>query len=260
MQPFLQHDDPDPQEISEHYTPEIRSELRALWEAQNVQPTMRAQLVALGEKLTDLRRADLLGAAAWHIPALADEFPQAMGWLTFNHAAYFKMTEILWRYRGWLREFMLAYLAKRFRVAVFGGDWTALGCAKPTSGQSGGAWVDFADIPKVLARGKVVVNFSAGYDEEGITAKPFEIAASGACMVHNRWRGLEDFFEVDKQIRSFHRAREAADVIGALLADDPSRRDMAAAARARVERDHSWDSRLLRMLTAAGFAPEAFKS
>jgi hypothetical protein len=256
MQPFLAQDDPDPQEISEHYLPEIRSELRALWEAQNVPAAMRHQLEALGEKLVELRRADLLGAAAWHISTLADEFPQAMGWLTFNHLVYFQMVEVLWRLRGWLREFMLAYLAKRFRVAVFGGDWSALGCAKPASGS---AWVEFSDIPKVLARGKVALNLSAGYDEEGITAKPFEIAASGACMVHNRSRELEDFFTVGQEIAAFHRPREARDVIDSLLSDDPRRRAMAAAARARVERDHSWDSRLKRMLGAAGLEVDSLK-
>jgi glycosyltransferase involved in cell wall biosynthesis len=255
MKPFLEQDDPDPQEIGEHYVPSIRADMRTLFEGLSVEPALRNQLIALGDRLIDLRRADMLAAAAWHIPALADEFPQAMGWLTFNHQVYFQMTELLWRLRGWLREFMLAYLARHFRVAVFGGDWGALGCAKPGNG-----WVDLADMPKVLARGKVVVNLSAGYDEEGITAKPFEIAASGACMVHNRCRGLEDFFTIGSEVESFHRPREARDAIAALLADDSRRRSIGAAARARVERDHSWDSRLQRLLTCAGLTIDSFRA
>jgi hypothetical protein len=257
MQPFLELRDPDPQEIGEHFTAGIREELAAMWDRQNVEPALRAQLRALGERLTEYRRRDMFTAAAWHIPALADEFPQAMRWLTFNPRAYFDMVALLWRYRGWHREFILSYLARHFRVAVFGGDWTALGCAKPTSGPGG--WVDFQDIPNALARGKVVLNLTAGYDEEGITAKPFEIAASGCAMLHNWNRGLESFFDIGSEIAAFHRPREAVEQVEMLLSDEHRRRAMGEAARARLEREHSWDSRLIRLVEACGFSIESFK-
>lgn len=257
MQPFLDQRNPDPQEIGEHFTSGIREELAAMWERQNVEPALRAQLGALGERLTEYRRRDMFTAAAWHVPALAGEFPQAMTWLTFNPRAYFDLVALLWRYRGWHREFMMSYFARHFRVAVFGGDWSALGCAKPTSGS---AWVDFQDIPRVLARGKVVLNLTAGYDEEGITAKPFEIAASGCAMLHNWNKGLESFFEIGTEIAAFRRPREAVGQVETLLSDDARRRAMGEAARARLEKDHSWDSRLARLLCASGFSIDSFKS
>jgi spore maturation protein CgeB len=120
--------------------------------------------------------------------------------------------------------------------------------------------VDFADIPQVLARGKIVVNLSACYDEEGITAKPFEIAASGCAMLHNRSKGIEQFFEDHREIAVFDRPRQAIQQVEALLSDDRRRRDMGAAARARVERDHSWDTRLTRLLTCSGFALDSFRA
>jgi spore maturation protein CgeB len=112
----------------------------------------------------------------------------------------------------------------------------------------------------VLARGKVVLNLTAGYDEEGITAKPFEIAASGCAMLHNWNKGLESFFEIGTEIAAFRRPREAVDQVEALLSDDARRRAMGDAARARLERDHSWDTRLGRLLTACGFTIDSFKS
>ena len=45
---------------------------------------------------------------------------------------------------------------------------------------------------------------------------------------------------------------------GRLTVDDE--RVMGAAARARVERDHSWDTRLTRLLTCSGFALDSFRA
>jgi len=242
MDCFVEQDNPDPQELSEHYTDGIRSELSALWDAQNVPPRLNAQLRSLGERLMQYRLADPLHATARSIPALADEFPQAMGWLTFNHTVYFAMAELMWRYRGWQREFMVRYLSRRFRVAVLGGS------------------TDFAEIPSVLARGKIVINCNRGCDEEGLTAETFEIAASGgAALVQSRVYGLSEHFEIGREVEMFDRPSEAAEVIGALLADNARRQAMSAAARARVERDHSWDSRIERLLAPAGMKLANFR-
>jgi hypothetical protein len=77
-------------------------------------------------------------------------------------------------------------------------------------------------------------------------------------MVHNRCRELDRFFAPGPEIETFHRPREARDVVSALLDDEARRRAIGGAARARVEREHSWDSRLLRMLDAAGFNRDWF--
>ena len=58
-----------------------------------------------------------------------------MRWLTINHVTYFKMTAQLYKCRAWLRHFVPAYLAKYFRVGIFGGDWTGMNCIR---GQWGG--------------------------------------------------------------------------------------------------------------------------
>ena len=183
-----------------------------------------------------------------------------MRWLTINHATYFKMTAHLYKVRSWLRHFMPAYLARHFRVAIFGGDWTGMGCIKGQWGGNGAStapgagWIDLADMPKVLAKGAVTLNLSAGYDEEGITAKPFEIAASGVAMLHNDATGLSDFFDLGKEAFAFSTPRQARRVIEQLIDDPTKRRAVGTAARARLEKDHSWDSRLIRLLTSAGIA------
>jgi spore maturation protein CgeB len=69
----------------------------------------------------------------------------------------------------------------------------------------------------------------------------FEAAASGAPIISDRWPGLETFFKPGEEILI---ADSRADVI-ALLSDfsEQRRRDLAAAARQRVLRDHTAERR-----------------
>ncbi len=257
LKPFLDADDPDPRDIMFSYVDEIRAGLEALW-AADAPPQLRPQLQAISGKLLGARLNEPLKASIWHMQAFADEFPVAMRWLTVNHQTYFKMTAHLYKIRSWLRQFMPAYLAKHFRFAIFGGDWSSMGCIKGEWTKSspvapGSRWIDMADFPKVLANGKVVLNLNAGYDEEGITAKPFEIAAAGRAMLHNDATGLGDFFEIGKEVFSFATPKQAKQVVRELIDDPTQRRQVEIAARARFEKDHTWDGRLERLLSLAGF-------
>jgi len=254
LRPFLDAEDPDPRDLMLSYADDIRAGLDALWKS-DAPDMLRPQLQALSSKLLDARLNDPLKASIWHVPGLAQEFPVAMRWLTANHLSYFKMTAHLYKLRNWLRHFMPAYLARYFRLAIFGGDWTGMGCIKGEWGSNapstglGTGWIDLADMPKVLAKGRLTLNLSAGYDEEGITAKPFEIAASGVTMLHNDATGLGDFFKLGEEAFSFSTPKEARKIVQEMI-DDPVRcRAVGAAARARLEKDHSWDSRLTRLLS-----------
>lgn len=272
--PFLDSDDPDLRDIMLSYVHDIQAGLDALWKS-DAPESLRPQLAALASRLLSARLAEPLKASVWHLPALGDEYPLAMRWLTANPLSYFKMTAHLYKLRSWLRQFMPAYLARHFRVAVFGGDWTGMGCIKgewgnndPSAslatgsstllgrGPSASGWVDQADIPKVLAKGAVTLNLSAGYDEEGITAKPFEIAASGVAMLHNEATGLSDFFELGKEAFSFSTPKQARQIVQELVADPARRRAVGRAARARLEKDHSWDTRLQRLLSLSNHSSQ----
>jgi hypothetical protein len=246
LKPFLDADDPDPRELMMSYVDEIRAGLDALWKS-DAPEMLRPQLAALSSKLLEARLNDPLRASIWRVPAIAQEFPIAMRWLTANHLTYFKMTAQLYKLRNWLRHFMPAYLARHFRVGIFGGDWSGMGCIKGQWGVNG--WIDLADMSKVLSKGRVTLNLSAGYDEEGITAKPFEIAASGVTMLHNDATGLSEFFDIGREAFSFSTPKQARQIVQEMI-DDPARcRAIGTAARARLEKDHSWDNRLTRLLS-----------
>jgi len=69
-------------------------------------------------------------------------------------------------------------------------------------------------------------------------------------MLHNEATGLADFFKLESEAFSFATPKQARQIVQRLLDDPAKRRSVGAAARARLEKDHSWDARLERLLAA----------
>lgn len=250
--PFLEMDDPDPREMTAVVAVGTRAELRAIWNAKAPKDLV-PMLETLGERLVDLKLDHPTIATTRLIASISDEFAPCLWWLTANSGVYFAMCERLWQLRRWQRLFVPAYLAKYFRVAVFGGDWSALGVET-------GPWVSYEQMPAAFARGLVALNIVNGMDEEGLTAKTFEIAAGGAALLNNDCRGLDEAFEIGTEVETFITPHDARERITELKDNPAKRRAMGEAARERVVRDHSWDKRVLTMLRLAGFNPDAFRA
>jgi hypothetical protein len=255
LEPFLELDDPNPQDINEVVSVRVRDELTALWEASGP-AEMRAQLAAWTERAIELKQANPALALIRHISRLGEEFPGATWWLTAMYPIYFQAANILCSFRNWQRHFYLAYLSKYFRVGLFGGKWSHV--SNPADQALTGQWVDYEQIPTALARGKVALNIVGGWDEEGMTLKTFEIAACGTPMIHNNCVGLAEAFEPGREVMAFNTPREARLAVEYLLADAGARRQMGQAARGRLLRNHTWSDRLLRMFQLAKLPIEAF--
>ncbi len=249
--PFLQQDDPDPAEMYAVCAQHISAELDALWATSPDQ--LRPALTIVGKKLIELKQQNPRAALANHLPFMEENYPRTMWWLIENSAFYFRAAEILYKFRTWQRAFIPVYLAKYFKVAIFGGDWSHLGIP-------GGGWVNFADMPKALARGKVSLNIVGGWDEEGLTAKTFEMAAAGVPILHNDCVGLGDCYDIGKEIEVFDRPSEARAKVQALIDSPARRREMGNAIRARTERDHHWGPRVKSMIELAGLPVDAFRA
>jgi hypothetical protein len=251
--PFLSQDDPSPQEMNLVVAEQVRAALKNLWQS-DAPPALRPELEAWSERIIELKLANPALATIRHVGRLTEEFPMSMWWMTAMYPVYFKAATILFNFRTWQRHFYLAYLSKYFRVGLFGGNWSHVGSASQDSAQ----WVDFPQMPQVFARGKIALDIVGGWDEEGLTAKTFEIAACGMAMVHNDCVGLAEAFEAGKEIEVFSTPRQARQVVAELL-DDPKRRaEMAEACRARFLRDHTWAHRVRRMFELAGMPIDAF--
>jgi spore maturation protein CgeB len=71
----------------------------------------------------------------------------------------------------------------------------------------------------------------------------FEATAAGACLITDRWRGIEDFFSPDDEILLADGAEDVARHVADL--DDARRRAIGEAARARTLAEHTYDQRAL---------------
>lgn len=203
------------------------------------------EMDALGRAWCAARRREPLATAHQLFVALEGEHRNATAWIRGHYAVYFDALECLWEFGRWQRTFYIRYLAKFFRMGVFGSDWSSVGLGP-------GGWVDYDRQASVYRRGRIALNIPQAGDEQGVAHKPFQIAAARVPMAHLYRRGLEDCFEPNNEVLTFESPREARDRIAALL-DDPVRGEtMATAAYDRLLREHTWKTRLPRMLSVLG--------
>jgi spore maturation protein CgeB len=254
--PFLDSADPDESAIQQKIAQQVRDAFKLLWDKQGP-PALRPEIDAWTERAIEYKLADPRLAFARHLNKLTDEFPMVSWWLNAMYPTYFKAADILYSFRKWQRHSYLAYLSKHFRVGLFGGKWSHVG--NPADQTANSNWVDFAQIPAVAARGKIVFDIVAGWDEEGLTAKTFELAACGNAMIHNDCVGLSDAFEPEKEMLIFRSPLQAKQAVQRLLDDEPLRKQIGNAARNRILAQHTWAHRVQSMVEQAGLSVDAFK-
>lgn len=75
------------------------------------------------------------------------------------------------------------------------------------------------------------------------SARPFELASMGACIVANPYEGVEEWFEPGKELFIVNSAEEAMDRYRYLLAHDDERRRISQAARERLLKQHTFRHR-----------------
>lgn len=241
---FLEQDDPNPNDIVRTLASGVVGKLRNIWR-QHAPEGLHESLNRFADRWVEAR-CEHRRKASYHLfKQLEREHQDATQWLRANPRVYFHASEALWDLGHWERAFTLVYLTRFFRVGVFGMDWSSVGL-----GGSGRVW--HAEQPQVYARGRVAINISQGNDEEGVSHKPFQIAACRVAMMHNEVRGLSDCFEPGREVAVFDSPHEARERLAELLADPAKREAMATAARERVCREHTWKQRLPGILAKAG--------
>ncbi len=75
------------------------------------------------------------------------------------------------------------------------------------------------------------------------TARIFELAAFGACIVSQPYNGIEEWFDVGKELLVVNSENEAIEVYNRLLANEDERRQMSERVRKRVLKDHTYKTR-----------------
>jgi hypothetical protein len=79
-------------------------------------------------------------------------------------------------------------------------------------------------------------------------SRPFELAALGACMVTNPYRGLEEWFEPEKEVVILTSPEEATERLAWLLDHETEREALGRAARARFLAEHTYRHRARQLI------------
>ncbi|PYP00114.1 MAG: hypothetical protein DMD61_05355 [Gemmatimonadetes bacterium] len=113
------------------------------------------------------------------------------------------------------------------------------------------------DFVRVLSSAVVGLNMHQQFGERGDPARygtganmrVFELAAVGTPQLSDAKADIARHFAPDREILLYHNVAELKERARALLADEPWRRGLAAAARERALREHTWRHRLEELLT-----------
>ena len=84
------------------------------------------------------------------------------------------------------------------------------------------------------------------------TARPFELASSGAAIVSNPHEGIERWFEPGRELVVVESADEAVAAYRELVADPGQAEEMGRRARERVLDEHTYAHRARRLLELVG--------
>lgn len=250
--PMLDHDDPDPTELAQLMLPTARAAWDAATRTSIPDPSARARLF---EAWTAARIADPDSGFATLAISLDASHAEALAALRSSPRAWYSAIAALRAITAWRRCFWPAWLAKRRRVELHGADGSPMGIHSGSAG-----WIDYTDQPSIYARGAACVTINAAHDEEGLTHKAFQIAASGGAMLHHRTLGLHECFDEGTETLAFSRGPELLDAVDRLTSDTTLRARLGDAARARLERDHTWRNRVQQMLTRAQRDDEALEA
>jgi glycosyltransferase involved in cell wall biosynthesis len=72
------------------------------------------------------------------------------------------------------------------------------------------------------------------------TSRPFELASMGCCVVSDPYNGLEEWFEIGKEMYMVEDAQEASDLYEWLLDSEDDRKKTALLARERILKEHTF--------------------
>jgi len=117
-------------------------------------------------------------------------------------------------------------------------------------------YASFAKLRDYCCRSRINLNITREAHASiyaSSSARPFELASMGCCVVSNPHRGIEEWFEPKKEIFIVESTEEAIEIYRWLLKNDAERQKVGHQARERVLREHTYQHRareLVKILNA----------
>lgn len=113
-------------------------------------------------------------------------------------------------------------------------------------------YMSYSEFRKFCCQSKLCLNITRWSHTSvyaSSTARPFELAAFGACMVSQPYNGIEEWFEVGKEIVLIRDKEEIVSVYQTLLDSENEREKIGERARARIVKDHTYQKRAEELTT-----------
>ena len=106
---------------------------------------------------------------------------------------------------------------------------------------------------KIYNAARIVVNLqSTTYQTDGVTCRPFEVAACGGFCLSEPKKDLAAFFTPGEEMVTFEDAADLREKAAYYLAHEDERRAIAARARARALREHTYEHRARQVVATLG--------
>lgn len=112
--------------------------------------------------------------------------------------------------------------------------------------------ISYSRFKYYCCRSKVNLNITRrhhAYVYASSTARLFELAAMGCCIVSNPLAGMQEWFNEGREILVAHNAEEAIELYRWLIGSPKDRKNIGENARSRVIRDHAYKERARELLS-----------
>lgn len=121
--------------------------------------------------------------------------------------------------------------------------------------------VPMSEWQRYICRSKIALNITKSFDATlyGTTSmRPFELASMGQCVVSDPYNGLDEWFEIGKEMFMVHSAKESIEIYKELLGNDNLRIEVGLKARERVIKEHSTKKRAEKLVTVINEAKKNY--
>jgi glycosyltransferase involved in cell wall biosynthesis len=111
--------------------------------------------------------------------------------------------------------------------------------------------ISYSAFREFCCRSKICLNITRWSHTKvyaSSTARPFELAAYGACIVSQPYNGIEEWFEVGKELIVVESEEEAIETYKWLLTDDVEREKIGKRARERILKEHTFRHRAQKII------------
>ena len=113
--------------------------------------------------------------------------------------------------------------------------------------------VPYSEFGRFVSRSRINLNVTRSSHTTvyaSATSRPFELAAFGACIVSQPYEGIQEWFDIGRELLVADSVEQAEEVYGQLLGDKDAADEFGRRARERVLKEHTFQHRAREVVAA----------